>query len=138
MRAYSAQSASPRGAGTVALRWVEYPSRQSFSPTSPLDGVAGTGGTTVGKWNDPKKPLDFYREAEITLEPGTNAVGFWTVGGPGSTAPCDYVNFQYFNITFTASVDNPPQPARWDWDFGDGTKDEEGRRRREPVTQLQG
>lgn len=83
------------------------------------------------------------------------------MGGPASTASWDYVNFQYFNITygaevkvtanpasaapdkaitFTASVDNPPQPARWDWDwdFGDGTKDEEGRRRREPVTQLQG
>ena len=86
--------------------------------------------------------VNVWKKKTISLKPGANKIGFLYDAIPtGGTAP-KYVDFKYFTINygldakispnpasswqnnpiaFTASVDNAPAQARWEWDFGDGT-----------------
>lgn len=91
--------------------------------------------------------VNIWKKKTISLKPGVNTIGFlYTATPAGGTGP-KYVDFKYFTITygaevkvtanppsaapdktiaFTASVDNPPKQARWNWDFGDGNKQDDG------------
>jgi hypothetical protein len=76
------------------------------------------------------------------LKPGTNVVGVYVLAWQPDFSSDDYVDFRYVTINydagvkvspnpasgqpdkpidFSATMENAPTSARWNWDFGDGT-----------------